>query len=74
MEITGAHTVASARPAVWAVLNDAEVLRRSLPGCESVVCDAPGEFEVVVAMQVGPLKARFNGSRAFTEQDPPPRA
>ncbi|KQP19299.1 carbon monoxide dehydrogenase subunit G [Pseudorhodoferax sp. Leaf265] len=61
MEITGTQTIAAPRQRVWDALNDPDMLKRSLPGCESVLRITPEEFKVVVAAAIGPLRARFNG-------------
>jgi carbon monoxide dehydrogenase subunit G len=71
MNISGTHSIAAERATVWRALNDPEILRRSLPGCESVTSAGDGEFDVVLALQVGPLKARFNGKLQMTEMRPP---
>lgn len=71
MEITGSQRIAAPRDAVWAALNDPEVLKACLPGCESVERTGENAFQVVVAATVGPLRARFNGSLRMTEAQPP---
>jgi hypothetical protein len=70
MDISGSHTVAASRARVWEALNDPEILRRSVPGCESVRCERPGEFEVALALQVGPFKARFGGTLQMEDVRP----
>lgn len=61
MELNGEVLVSAPRARVWAALNDTEVLRRCIPGCEAMA--ASGEFEktATVAIKVGPVRARFNG-------------
>ncbi len=61
MELNGEVLVAAPRERVWAALNDADVLRRCIPGCEAM--QATGEFErtATVGIKVGPVRARFNG-------------
>ncbi|NDZ17183.1 carbon monoxide dehydrogenase [Variovorax sp. WS11] len=61
MEITGTQTIAAPRQRVWEALNDPDILKRSLPGCESVERTSAEEFKVIVAAAIGPLRARFNG-------------
>jgi len=46
---------------VWAALLDADVLRASVPGCESLSGSAEEGFEAVVTQKVGPVRARFSG-------------
>jgi carbon monoxide dehydrogenase subunit G len=61
MEITGTQTIAAPRQRVWDALNDPEILKKSLPGCESVERTSAQEFKVIMAAAIGPLRARFNG-------------
>jgi len=71
MEITGKQSIAAARAAVWDALNDPTVLRKCLPGCESVERVSPDEFKVVLAAAIGPLRARFKGALRITEANAP---
>ena len=61
MELKGQRRLAIDRPATWRALNDPEVLRACIPGCESVERTGDNEFRVVVAAALGPVKARFQG-------------
>lgn len=61
MEITGTQTIAAPRQRVWDALNDPDILKKSLPGCESVERTSAEEFKVIMAAAIGPLRARFNG-------------
>jgi uncharacterized protein len=71
MEIIGTQTIPAPRATVWAALNDPEVLKKCLPGCESVERTAEDEFKVVVVTSIGPLRARFNGVLRLTEVNAP---
>lgn len=71
MEITGTQLIAAKRDEVWNALNDPAVLRKCLPGCESVDRSAADEFKVVVVSAIGPLRARFNGMLRLTEVQAP---
>lgn len=70
MQITGEQRIAASREKVWQALNDPEVLRRSIPGCESLAKQGDG-FAAVVAIRIGPIGARFNGSVTIENSDPP---
>ncbi len=61
MELNGEVLVAAARERVWAALNDTEVLRRCIPGCEAMATSGEHEKTATVAVKVGPVRARFNG-------------
>jgi carbon monoxide dehydrogenase subunit G len=71
MEITGTQTIPAPRDVVWAALNNPEVLKKCLPGCESVEATTPEEFKVVVVTAIGPLRARFNGVLRMSEVNAP---
>jgi uncharacterized protein len=71
MEIIGTQTIPASRATVWAALNDPEVLKKCLPGCESVERTAEDEFKVIVVTSIGPLRARFNGVLRLTEVNAP---
>ena len=61
MELNGDVLVAAPRARVWAALNDPEVLRRCIPGCEAMVATGEHEMAATVAVKLGPVRARFNG-------------
>jgi uncharacterized protein len=71
MEIIGTQAISAPRATVWAALNDPEVLKKCLPGCESVERTSEDEFKVVVVTSIGPLRARFNGVLRLTEVNAP---
>lgn len=71
MQITGSNIIAAPGGAVWDALNDPDVLRRCLPGCESVERTSPEDFRIVMTASVGPLKAKFNGKLRMTDAVPP---
>lgn len=70
MQISGEQLIAAPRAQVWDALNDADILRRSIPGCESLVQDGEG-FAATVSVKIGPIGARFNGRVAIENPDPP---
>ncbi|MEQ8283849.1 MAG: carbon monoxide dehydrogenase subunit G [Parvibaculum sp.] len=71
MEMSGEYKIPASREDVWAALNDADVLLRSIPGAESVDKIADDEFEAVAKAKVGPVSARFKGKVKLTDIDPP---
>jgi carbon monoxide dehydrogenase subunit G len=72
MRMRGRRQFAAARPDVWAKLNDAEVLKRCLPGCEALEKLSDTEFKARVAVKIiGPVAARFTGDVKFTDINPP---
>jgi hypothetical protein len=71
MEQVGEHRFAAARIRVWEALNDPDVLKRCIPGCESLTLGEGGVFHGVVAVKLGPLSASFSGDVALKDVDPP---
>ena len=71
MEMSGEYRIPAPREEVWAALNDPEVLRKSIPGAESVEKTADDEFEAVAKAKVGPVSARFKGKVKLSDIDPP---
>jgi uncharacterized protein len=61
MEMQGSRQIAAPREVVWAALNDAEVLKTAIPGCQELT-GSPGDgFEATVKQKVGPVSATFHG-------------
>jgi uncharacterized protein len=71
MMMTGEIQLAAPREAVWAKLNDPEVLKTCIPGCEELEKTEDGGFRAVAKMKVGPVSARFKGKVALSDLDPP---
>lgn len=71
MDMTGEYRIPAPREAVWRALNDPEVLKASIPGCESVEKLSDTEFQAKVTAAVGPVKARFGGKVTLSDIDPP---
>ena len=61
MEMNGTRQIAAPRDVVWAALNDPEVLKAAIPGCESLTGSPEEGFEATVKQKVGPVSATFNG-------------
>jgi hypothetical protein len=61
MELSGDILVGAPRTRVWDGLNDAEILVRSIPGCEAMEVVSPTERTARVMVKVGPVRARFTG-------------
>ena len=71
MTMTGEVQLAAPREAVWAKLNDPEVLKACIPGCEELTMLSPTEFEAVAVNKIGPVKAKFKGKVTLSDLDPP---
>jgi hypothetical protein len=73
MEMSGEQLIAAPRERVWAALNDPEVLRRSIDGCESLDKVSDTSFAARVVARIGPVKAPFGGKVTLSDIDPPSR-
>ena len=71
MEMTGEYVIPAPRATVWAALNDINVLRDAIPGCEAIAQVAPDQIEATVTAKVGPVKASFKGLVTLSDLDPP---
>jgi carbon monoxide dehydrogenase subunit G len=71
MEMKGEYTIPVPRPLVWAALNDVEVLKAAIPGCDSITRLSDTEIEATVTAKVGPVKASFKGLVTLSDIDPP---
>jgi carbon monoxide dehydrogenase subunit G len=67
MELIGEQTIAQTRDKVWAALNDTEILRGCITGCESIEMVGENEYKVGLFAAVGPLKARFTGKMTMLD-------
>lgn len=56
---------------VWEALNDPEILKACIPGCESLDKKSERELAATVALKIGPIKARFNGEVELKNLKPP---
>src|SRR6185369_14236382 len=71
MDMTGEHTIRAPRQAVWAALNDPEVLKQSIAGCEELNKTSDTEFQAQVTAKAGPVKAKFAGKVTLSDLNPP---
>ncbi|MBM3588868.1 MAG: carbon monoxide dehydrogenase subunit G [Alphaproteobacteria bacterium] len=61
MDMNGERRIPAPRQRVWDALNDPEMLKAAIPGCESVTKTADDAFEAKVAVKIGPMAAKFGG-------------
>jgi hypothetical protein len=71
MTMTGEVELPASPDTVWAKLNDPEVLRLCIPGCESLEKLSDTEFQAIATNKIGPVKARFKGKVRLSDLDPP---
>jgi hypothetical protein len=71
MDMTGEYRIPAPQRAVWDALNDPDVLKASIPGCESVEKVSDTELKAKVTLKIGPVKAKFAGEVTLLDLDPP---
>ena len=71
MQMNDSQRIPASKDKVWAALNDPEVLKVCIPGCQSLEMSSPTEMTATVVFKVGPVKATFGGKVTLSELDPP---
>jgi carbon monoxide dehydrogenase subunit G len=71
MTMSGEVQLPASREVVWEKLNNPEVLKSCIPGCEQLDMTSDTEFQAVATIKIGPVKARWKGKVHLTDLDPP---
>jgi uncharacterized protein len=71
MQMNDSQRIPASREKVWAALNDPEILKQCIPGCQSLDMTSPTEMTATVVFKVGPVKATFGGKVTLSDLDPP---
>ncbi len=71
VEMEGEERIPASVETVWQALNNPEILKSCIPGCESLDMKDGTNMEAVVALKIGPIKARFNGAVELLNLNPP---
>ncbi len=71
MDMTGEYRIEAPRERVYEALNDPEILKQCIPGCESLEKHSQTEMEAKVVARVGPVKAKFTGQVTLSDLVPP---
>ena len=71
MQMQDSQRIPASKDKVWAALNNPEVLRKCIPGCQSLEMTSPTEMTATVVFKVGPVKATFGGKVTLSDLDPP---
>ena len=71
MEMTGEYRIPAPKERVWEALNDPEILRQSIPGCQELVKASDTEMTAKVLAKVGPVSTKFSGKVTLSDLDPP---
>jgi uncharacterized protein len=71
MDMTNSVTLPSSQARVWAALNDPDILKQCIAGCEALEKSGENEYKAAMTVAIGPVKAKFKGSLRLTDIDPP---
>jgi carbon monoxide dehydrogenase subunit G len=71
MEMKGEQLVPASQQDTWAALNDPEILKACVPGCESIERVTDDEYAVRMTARVGPVAAKFKGKLTLSDLKPP---
>jgi uncharacterized protein len=71
MKVQGTQHLAAARERVYAALTDPQILKRCIPGCESLEKHDKGHYEAVIKAGVGAIKGTFRGNVTLEDMRPP---
>ena len=71
MKLSGSYQINLEKQKVWEALNDPEILRKSIPGCEEFKKDSETEFTATATNKIGPFNASFTGNIELKEINPP---
>ncbi|KZL22038.1 Carbon monoxide dehydrogenase subunit G (CoxG) [Pseudovibrio axinellae] len=71
MEMSGEQLIGASKEKVWEALNDPELLKKCIPGCDSLEKTSDTEMSATVTAKVGPVKAKFKGDVTLSELNPP---
>lgn len=71
MQMNDSQRVPASQQKVWAALNDPDILKQCIPGCQSLELTSPTNMTAKVIIKVGPVKATFGGNVTLSDLDPP---
>ncbi|MDH4413817.1 MAG: carbon monoxide dehydrogenase subunit G [Rhizobium sp.] len=71
MDMQGSERIEAPVETVWRALNDPEILRRAIPGCESLEKTSDTQMSARVVLKIGPIKAKFEGAVELQNLNPP---
>jgi len=71
MELTSEQTLPATQARAWAALNDTEVLRQCIPGCESIAAIGENQYQLALIVAIGPVRAKFTGKMRLDDIKPP---
>jgi uncharacterized protein len=71
MEMQGTRQLKVQQQQAWDALNNPEVLKVCIPGCDRIEASGANEFSMGTALKIGPVSAKFNGKIVLSEINAP---
>jgi carbon monoxide dehydrogenase subunit G len=71
MDMQGNRQLAVTQQQAWDALNDPDMLRRCIPGCDKMEATGEGQYAVGLSLKIGPVSARFAGKITLSDLQPP---
>lgn len=71
MTMSGSVTLPAEKQKVWEALNDPEVLKACIPGCQELTKTGDDGFAATAKVKIGPVSATFKGNVKLSDLDPP---
>ena len=71
MKLSGSYQINLSKQKVWEALNDPEILKKAIPGCEEFKKNSETEFTATATNKIGPFNASFTGDIELTDLNPP---
>lgn len=71
MDMTGERRIPAPRQTVWDALNDTEVLKASIPGCDTLERLSDTQLKATASIKIGPISAKFGGAVTLSDIDAP---
>ena len=71
MDMSGERRIPAPRQKVWEALNDPEVLKACIPGCDSLEKIGENDLKASAGLKIGPITAKFTGKVTLSDIDPP---
>jgi carbon monoxide dehydrogenase subunit G len=71
MDMSGERTIEAPKEKVWEALNDPDILKACIPGCETIEKLSDTEMKATAGVKLGPISARFTGKVLLSDLDPP---
>ena len=71
MKLTGSYTIPADKQTVWEALNNSDILKQCIPGCDEFAKNSETSFTATATNKIGPFNASFTGDIELTEINPP---